>query len=61
MHGYAGGVTIYPARRSNEITKEYYNFLVGQMNRGTTKHKVSAIMHRNGTHTYSTYHLISVP
>lgn len=52
--------SIYPARRSNEITKEYYNFLVGQMNRGTTSKKVSRVMRQNGSHIYFTYHLISV-
>ena len=54
-------MNIYPASRSNEITKEYYNFLVGEMNRGTTKKKVSRVMRRNGSHVYFTYHLISVP
>lgn len=54
-------MNIYPASRSNEITKEYYNFLVGEMNRGTTKKKVSRVMRRNGSYVYFTYHLISVP
>ena len=28
-------ITIYPTSSSNGITKEYYNFLVGEINRGT--------------------------
>lgn len=51
---------IYPASQSNAITEEYYNFLVGQVNRGTCSHKVSRVLRRNGTYTYFTYHLISV-
>ncbi len=53
-------MSIFPARRSNEITEEYYNFLIGQVNRGTCSHKVSRVLRHNGTHSYFTYHLISV-
>lgn len=52
---------IYAASTSNEITPEYYFFLVGEMHRGTTSKKVSRVMHQNGNHTYFTYHLISIP
>lgn len=51
---------MFPARRSNEITKEYYYFLVGQINRGTCKLKVDRVLHQNGSYKYFTYHLISV-
>jgi len=27
-------ITTYPTSSSNQITKEYYNFLVGEINRG---------------------------
>lgn len=29
------GITTYPCGSSNQITKDYYNFLVGEINRGT--------------------------
>jgi hypothetical protein len=28
-------IDTFPVSNSNEITKEYYNFLVGEINRGT--------------------------
>ena len=28
-------INTFPASRANQITKEYYNFLVGEINRGT--------------------------
>lgn len=28
-------INTYPASSSNQITKEYYNFLIGEINRGT--------------------------
>ena len=33
-------IDIYPCRSSNEITKEYYYHLVGEINRGTVKKAV---------------------
>lgn len=51
---------IFPASTSNQITKDYYNTLVGQINRGTCSKQVQRVIHQNGTHTYETYHLISV-
>lgn len=51
---------IFPATISNQITEEYYLFLVGQMNRGTTSQKVQKVLHENGTSKYFTYHLITM-
>ncbi len=50
---------IYPASTSNQITKDYYNALIGQINRGTCSKQVQRVIHQNGTHTYETYHLVS--
>ena len=44
--------------QSNQITKEYYYTLVGQINNGTCTKKVCKILHTNGTYKYFTYHLI---
>ncbi len=49
---------IYPASTSNQITKDYYNALIGQINRGTCSKQVQRVIHQNGTHTYETYHLV---
>lgn len=49
----------YVATRSNAITKEYYDFLVGEINRGTTKHRVACVC-ISKAHNYYSYHLISV-
>lgn len=47
---------IYPINRGNEITKNYYNFLKGELNRGTIKNKsIYKSIHRG----YKTYHLNS--
>jgi hypothetical protein len=50
-------VYTFPASSSNEITKDYYNFLVGEINRGTI---LKAVM-RIDNYTFSTtrYFLIS--
>lgn len=50
---------IFPTSTANQITEEYYNFLVGEMNRGTTKLKVQKVLHRNGSYIYFTYHLVN--
>lgn len=50
----------FPASRSNQITKEYYDHLIGQINRGTCSQKVQRLHRENGSYTYETYHLISV-
>lgn len=50
----------FPASSSNQITKQYYYFLLEQINNGTCSKKVCKILHRNGSYTYKTYHLISV-
>lgn len=42
---------------ANQITKEYYNFLVGEINRGTMKKAVCRI--ENYTFGITSYHLIS--
>lgn len=46
------------ASRANEITKEYYNFLVGEINRGTVKKAVCRI--ENKKFNTVSYHLISL-
>ena len=50
-------VNITGANNSNQITKEYYNFLVGEINRGTIKKAVCRI--ENYTFGKVSYHLIS--
>lgn len=42
---------------ANQITKEYYDFLVGEINRGTMKKAVCCI--ENYTFGITSYHLIS--
>lgn len=42
---------------ANQITKEYYNFLAGEINRGTMKKAVCRI--ENYTFGITSYHLIS--
>lgn len=42
---------------ANQITKEYYNFLVGEINRGTMKKAVCRV--ENYTSGITSYHLIS--
>lgn len=49
----------FPASTSNQITEEYYMFLVGQISRGTCSKKVQKVLHENGNHKYFTFHLIS--
>lgn len=48
---------ITAATSANQITKEYYDFLVGEINRGTIKRAVCRI--ENSTFGTVTYHLIS--
>lgn len=48
---------IFPASSSNQITKGYYNHLIGEINRGTVQKAVCAIHHKK--FDYTTYHLIS--
>lgn len=50
---------IFPVSTSNQITEGYYYSLVGQINRGTCSKRVCKVLRRNGTHTYTTYHLTS--
>lgn len=42
----------------NMITKEYYYFLVGEMNRGVTKLRVQRVL-ISKAHDYYNYYLIS--
>lgn len=49
----------FPCRSSNRITKEYYWFLVGEINRGTIKRAVCRI--ENHTFGTESYYLISQP
>lgn len=51
---------IFPATNSNQITEEYYNVLIGQINRGTCSKKVCRVLRSNGSYKYFTYHLVSV-
>jgi hypothetical protein len=46
---------MFPATRSNAITYLYFCTLGGLSNPNVCK-----VEHRNGTHVYYTYHLISV-
>lgn len=49
---------IFPAVRGNEITKEYYYHLKGELNRGIIKNKsVCSVTHKGGR---VSYHLNSV-
>jgi len=50
-------VNITEASSSNQITKEYYDFLVGEINRGTIKKAVCCI--ENEVFDTVSYHLIS--
>lgn len=52
-------VETYPARGSNRITEQYYNMLVGEINRGTVRRAVCRVEN----HTFDTvsYYLISQP
>lgn len=50
---------LFPANGGNQITKDYYMFLVGQINRGTCSKKVCRVLRQNGNHKYFTYHLVS--
>lgn len=46
------------ASNANQITKEYYNHLIGEINRGTVKKAVCSIYYKR--FNYTTYHLISL-
>ena len=48
---------ISPASRANAITKAYYYFLVGEINRGTIKAGVCRI--ENKTFGTTSYHLLT--
>lgn len=50
-------IQTYPATNSNQITKEYYNFLIGEINRGTIYKAVCRI--ENKRFNTVSYHLIS--
>ena len=49
----------FSASISNQITKEYYDSLIGQINNETCSKQVSKILRKNGSYEYFTYHLIS--
>ena len=42
----------------DQITKEYYFHLIGQINNGTCSIKVCKMLHINGSYEYYTYHLV---
>ena len=48
----------FAASDSNAITKDYYNFLVGNINRGTIKSAVCEIV--NEVFGVTSYHLLTV-
>jgi hypothetical protein len=50
-------INTFPASCSNQITKEYYNFLVGEINRGTIFRAVCRI--ENKIFGVTSYFLIS--
>ena len=50
-------IQTYPASISNQITKDYYNFLVGEINRGTIYRAVCRI--ENKKFGSISYYLIS--
>ena len=50
-------VYTYPASSGNQITKEYYDFLVGEINRGTMLKSVCRI--ENNKFNSTSYYLIS--
>ena len=43
--------------QSNQITKAYYDFLIGEYNRGITTKKPFKVERRNGSYIYYTYHI----
>ena len=53
----AKGVDTFSPTCSNQITKSYYNFLVGEINRGTIRKAVCVI--ENKIFGVTSYHLIS--
>ena len=50
-------ITTFPCSSSNRITKEYYNFLVGEINRGTIIKAVCSVTDKR--FNYTAYYLIS--
>jgi len=50
-------IQTYPATTGNQITKEYYNSLIGEINRGTIHKAVCRI--ENKTFGIVSYYLIS--
>lgn len=52
--------SIVPASTGNQITKEYYCFLVEQINNRTSSQKVQRVLRQNGSYIYHTYHLVTV-
>lgn len=52
-----GNMPTFPASRSNAITKEYYQHLVGEINNKTLKSAVCKVT--NETFGTETYHLLT--
>lgn len=50
-------IQTYPTSRGNEITKGYYDFLVGEINRGVIYRAVARV--ESKVFGYISYHLIS--
>lgn len=51
---------IFPVSQSNQITKAYYNCLIGQVNNKTSSQEVQKVLRTNGNYNYFTYHLVSI-
>ena len=51
-------IQTFPASSGNAITKSYYDFLVGEINRGTIQKAVCRIENKR-LHNAISYHLIS--
>jgi hypothetical protein len=50
-------IDTFPTSQSNQITKEYYDFLVGEINRGTIFKAVARV--ENKKFNTTSYYLIS--
>jgi len=51
-------ITLYPTSSGNRITKEYYNFLVGEINRGVIHKAVCKVTDERFYNAVS-YYLVS--
>lgn len=54
---YPNASMVSPCSNSNMITKEYYDFLVGEINRGVIKKTVCEVYYPE--FNYTSYHLLT--